>query len=287
MPRLVWVFIRCTHANLYLLLNTGPFIVYADAQVLLVFDGHTCQLVPFAEHWPIYRLCGCAGWSESLMGTHANLYLLLNTGPFIVYADAQAVVSLWWAHMPTCTFCWTLAHLSSMRMRRLLWVFDGHTCQLVPFAEHWPIYRLCGCAGWSESLMGTHANLYLFLNTGPFIVYADAQAVVSLWWAHMPTCTFCWTLAHLSSMRMRRLVWVFDGHTCQLVPFAEHWLINYLFLQAWQSNTKMVQVWWRGCLRMQDGWRRGKPLNSSRSCCPLKPFMSIGISHPYQLDGSI
>ena len=30
----------------------------------------------------LIRLCGCAGWSESSLGAHANFHLLLNTSPF-------------------------------------------------------------------------------------------------------------------------------------------------------------------------------------------------------------
>ena len=58
--------------------------------------------------------------------------------------------------------------------------------------------------------------------------WADAQADLSLRWAHMPLCWFCHEAAHLTYYRDVLILGVVDALTCLLAGFAIFSILGYL-----------------------------------------------------------
>ena len=136
------------------------------------------------------------------------------------WADAQADLSLRWAHMPFCRFCRALAHNSNYKifpssvdqMRRdLYWNNDIWHSQRTtkPTIRHvWPsktqISFLCIRAVWWESSLIACASYSL-------------RAIIR-------------GINRCHTGLMHRLIWIFAGHTGLIVGFVVRWFISQIFL---------------------------------------------------------
>ena len=138
------------------------------------------------------RVGGCSGWSESSLG--AKVILLVLSWLF----DARKTVyeCCWFNNV---TFCWIAPHdvapckqyLNHRMTKPTKWHVGPAKTQISPGI----------CPVRSESSLSTWRKAWVLsypLSTKRrlWLDWADAQADLSLRWAHMPFCWFCHEAAH-------------------------------------------------------------------------------------------
>ena len=140
------------------------------------------------------------------------------------WADAQADLSLHWAHMPFFWFCHEVAHLKQFLMK------------------HKPCFKIFPCQTTRKSN-----------------AHADAQADLSLHWAHMPFFWFCHEVAHLKQFLMKHkpCFKIFPCQTTRRSKIETQYRYTKFLLWFYQLD-KMIEF----CNYFSHTFPRNKEINS-------------------------
>ena len=141
------------------------------------------------------------------------------------WMDAQADLSLRWAHMPFCWFCHVAAQLLQMSCRVGAWKKP----------TKWPVYpaktrtNLDICSVWSESWLSSWRRFGSLAtrkaHSKDWSDWADVQIALSIRWVHRSFCGFL----HASAQ-----IWQKDGFFECMETIVD------LIVQCWSKNCSGV-----------------------------------------------
>ena len=154
--------------------------------------------------WPV-----CPVWSVFAVRMKKCwvLIFLLSVQRRLDCMDAQADLSFCWAHLSFCWFCRGAAHMKCsyycLAGKHLLCSSSVHSLNsvfnhLMTKSTKWPVHpaktqiSLGIHPVWSESLLSAWRSYPLSAQRRLWSDWADAQADLSLCWAHTPLLVFSW-----------------------------------------------------------------------------------------------